>query len=89
LSIEKFTKKYYDSQKAVRQMEVRFSDYKTITETAEEWGICRRMVIRYCEQKRIPGAIKGGNLWLIPKDAVKPADGRVNNRRQPKTRNKI
>ena len=57
-------------------MEIQFSDYKTITETAKEWNISRRMVIRYCEMGRIPGAIKGGNLWLLPKNTEKPRDTR-------------
>ena len=25
---------------------------------------------------RIPGAIKKGNLWLVPEDAIKPEDQR-------------
>ena len=57
-------------------MEVKFSDYKTVTETSKEWNISRRMVIRYCETGRIPGAVKGGNLWLLPTDTEKPRDRR-------------
>jgi hypothetical protein len=59
-------------------------DYLTAKETAEKWDITPRRVAYFCEGGRIPGAFKLGNLWLIPKDAEKPADGRVNNRRQPK-----
>jgi hypothetical protein len=59
-------------------------DYLTAIETAEKWDITPRRVTYFCEDGRIPGALKLGNLWLIPKDAEKPADGRVNNRRQPK-----
>ena len=65
-------------------MEIKFTDYKTITETAEEWNISRRMVIRYCETERISGAIKAAGRWLLPRDTVKPPDGRVTNRRQTK-----
>jgi len=43
---------------------------------AEKWGITPRMVNYYCTAGRIPGAVKKGGLWLIPKDAEKPKDGR-------------
>ncbi|MDR2519496.1 MAG: DNA-binding protein [Eubacteriaceae bacterium] len=59
-------------------------DYLTAIETTEKWDITPCWVTYFCEGGRIPGALKLGNLWLIPKDAEKPADGRVNNRRQPK-----
>jgi len=65
-------------------MEIKFSDYKTIQETAKEWDISTRMVIRYCVAGRLPGAVKAAGRWLIPRDAAKPADGRRNNRRRPK-----
>ena len=64
-------------------MEVKFSDYMTVTEAAETWGSHKRMVQRYCAAGRVPGAINMVDRWLIPRDAVKPADRRVNNRRQP------
>jgi hypothetical protein len=63
-------------------------DYLTAIETGEKWDITPRRVTYFCEGGRIPGALKRGNLWLIPKDAEKPADGRVNNRRQPKKEEK-
>ena len=51
-------------------------NYLTVKEAGEKWGITGRMVTYYCETGRIDGAIKKGNLWLIPADAKKPADGR-------------
>lgn len=51
-------------------------DLLTVREVGELWGITARMVTIYCERGRILGAIKKGNLWLIPKDANKPADRR-------------
>ncbi len=51
-------------------------DYLTVKEAGSKWGVTSRMATYYCEQGRIPGALKKGNLWLIPKDAEKPADGR-------------
>jgi hypothetical protein len=64
-------------------MEGRFTDYKTAKEASQEWDITTRQVTTYIEEKRIPGAIKVGTLWLIPKEAAKPAD-----RRYTKNRNK-
>lgn len=45
-------------------------------EAGEKWGLGIRMVTLYCTEGRINGAVKKGNLWLIPKDAVKPEDRR-------------
>jgi len=47
-------------------------DYLTTKESAEKWGISSRRVVMFCVAGRIPGAVKMGNTWLIPKDAVKP-----------------
>ena len=46
----------------------------TIQEAASWWQITTTQVTRYCRQKRIPGAIKQGRIWMIPKDSVKPVD---------------
>ncbi|RFZ77478.1 DNA-binding protein [Lacrimispora amygdalina] len=51
-------------------------DYLTVREAGEKWDVGSRMAAYYCEQGRVPGAIKKGNLWLIPKDTPKPTDGR-------------
>ena len=51
-------------------------DYMTVKEAGEKWGIGSRMVTLYCADGRIKGAEKMGNMWLIPKDAEKPEDGR-------------
>ena len=52
-------------------------DYLTTDEVAEIWGITRRRVNVLCDEGRITGAIKKGKIWLIPKGAKKPADGRT------------
>lgn len=52
-------------------------EYLTVKEAGEKWGITGRMVTHYCVAGRIPGAIKKGNLWLVPDDAEKPIDGRT------------
>ena len=51
-------------------------DYK---EAAIKWGISDRRVLQYCNDNRIDRAVKMSNVWLIPKDAKKPADGRFKN----------
>jgi predicted site-specific integrase-resolvase len=51
-------------------------DYLTVKELGKKWGISSRMVTLYCVEGRIQGAQKKGNLWLVPKDALKPSDRR-------------
>ena len=51
-------------------------DYLTGKEICEKWGITPRMVNYYCTAGRIKGAVKKGNLWLVPADTEKPYDGR-------------
>lgn len=51
-------------------------NYMTVKEAGEKWGLGTRIVTLYCVEGRIPGALKKGNLWLIPADAARPADKR-------------
>ena len=51
-------------------------NYIAVKESGKKWGIGSRMVTLYCVAGRIKGAEKIGNMWLIPKDAKKPEDGR-------------
>lgn len=51
-------------------------EYITVKEAGEKWGLGIRIVTLYCTEGRINGAVKKGNLWLIPEDAVKPEDRR-------------
>ena len=55
----------------------------TPQQAAEKWGISDRRVQALCNNGQIEGATRLGRVWLIPKDAQKPKDGRVNNRRKP------
>ncbi len=48
----------------------------TVKEASKKWDLGIRIVTLYCTEDRIDGAVKKGNLWLIPKDAVKPEDRR-------------
>lgn len=52
-------------------------DYITLKEASEKWGISSRQINYYCAAGRIPGAIKMATIWLIPKTAEKPIDGRT------------
>ena len=52
-------------------------DYMTLKEASEKWGVSSRQVNYYCVEGRIPGAVKRAGVWLLPKNAVKPIDGRT------------
>lgn len=59
-------------------------DYMTLKEAAGQWGVTPRRVNYYCAGGRIPGAVKMAGVWLLPKDAVKPVDGRTKEGRAQK-----
>ena len=52
-------------------------DYMTLKEAAEKWDVTPRRVNYYCASERIHGAVKMAGVWLIPKTAEKPVDGRT------------
>jgi len=54
-----------------------FMEYISVTEAAAKWGLSRRRVLTLCGEDRIPGVSRLGNIWMIPKDAEKPADARI------------
>lgn len=51
-------------------------DYITLKEASQKWGVSVRQINYYCADSRILGAVKMAIIWLIPKDAEKPADRR-------------
>ena len=57
-------------------------EYISAPEAAKKWSISERGVQKLCEDGRIPGVAKFSRMWLIPKDAVKPTDGRIKGRRE-------
>jgi len=59
-------------------------DYLTVKEAGQKWGISARMVNYYCSAGRIQGALKKGNLWLVPAQAKKPLDKRTKTERSDK-----
>jgi hypothetical protein len=52
-------------------------DYIGAREAAEHWGITQRRVEALCVSGRVYGAERIGKMWLIPKSAPKPIDGRT------------
>ena len=52
-------------------------EYLSIRQTANLWGISVRRIQVLCAENRIPGALRIGYSWAIPKDAVKPVDARI------------
>lgn len=60
----------------LRKVEIIMLEYMSAPEAAKKWGISERWVEVLCSENRIPGAAKLSRMWLIPKDAKKPIDGR-------------
>lgn len=52
-------------------------EYLSIKEIAEKWKISPRRIQVLCSSNRIDGVIRIGNIWAIPKDAIKPKDARI------------
>lgn len=51
--------------------------YISAQQAATKWGISKRRVQVLCTENRIKNATRIGNMWVVPEDALKPADGRV------------
>lgn len=59
-------------------------EYMILKEASEKWGVSPGQINYYCAAGRILGAEKMGTVWLIPKDAKKPVDGRTKQGRKQK-----
>lgn len=53
------------------------TDYMTVKEAAERWGLSERRVTTLCREERIYGSKKEGRSWMIPEMAEKPSDNRI------------
>lgn len=51
-------------------------EYLSVREISKLWGISERRIIKLLNENRIPGAIKNGRYWSIPKETHKPLDKR-------------
>ena len=49
-------------------------EYISTRDAAKKWGISLRHVQRLIQEKRVPGAKKYGNYWMIPQDSARPDD---------------
>lgn len=56
-------------------------NYMTVQQAAKLWGLSERRIQKLCEGNRIEGVVRLSRVWLIPKDAQKPADGRYKENR--------
>ena len=52
-------------------------DNMKLKEASVKWGVSPRQSNYLCASGRIPGAVKMAGVWLIPKTAEKPVDGRT------------
>lgn len=57
-------------------------DYISVKDAAQKWGISERRIQKLCEEDRIAGVTRFGHIWMIPKDAQKPADNRTREAKQ-------
>lgn len=55
-------------------------DYMSVKEAAEKWGLSERRIQVLCATNRIPDVMQVSHIWLIPKTASKPKDGRFKNK---------
>jgi len=60
----------------------------TSQQAADLWGITERQVQSLCHNGKIKDVLKHGRAWLIPKDAIRPIDGRTKAARQEKENDK-
>lgn len=51
-------------------------EYLTVKQASELWNISERRIIKLLNENRIPGAIKNGRYWAIPRETHKPLDKR-------------
>ena len=63
----------YNYTDTVCRKDGRIMEYMSAPQAAEKWG-----------ENRIPGVSKLGYMWLIPKNAEKPIDGRTKRGKEQK-----
>ena len=51
-------------------------DHLTLQEANEKWEVTLRRINHLCAAGRILGVVRMFTLWLIPKDAKIPNDGK-------------
>jgi hypothetical protein len=61
-------------------------EWITPEEAASKWGIKARQVQAMCSRGQIHDVVRLSRVWLIPKDAPKPVDGRTKVAREVKSK---
>jgi hypothetical protein len=51
-------------------------DFISVKEAAKRWSVSERRVQLLCQQRRIPGLVRFGKMWMIPGQSAKPLDPR-------------
>ncbi len=51
-------------------------NYMSAKDAAEKWGVSLQVVELLCSEKRIPGAMMVGNMWVLPGNATMPINRR-------------
>lgn len=59
-------------------------EYISTKEIAKRWGITSSRVTVMCSTGKIPGALKKGKMWMVPYNAERPKDNRVNTEKKEK-----
>lgn len=54
-------------------------DYLSVQEVSNKWSISKRRIQVLCREGRINGAKMIGNMWVVPVNTERPADGRTKN----------
>jgi hypothetical protein len=62
--------------------------YMTTVEAAKLWSATVRQIQSWCSSCKINGVIRVGRMWLIPRAASKPVDGRTKAARHRDNKNK-
>ncbi len=57
-------------------------EYMTVQEAAQKWNISERRIQILCSENRIDGVVRLSRVWLIPKEAKKPVDGRLKSKKR-------
>ena len=60
-------------------------EFITVKEAAEKWNLSERRLQAMCNEGIIPGVMKFGHAWAIPKNAEKPVDKRIKSGKYIKT----
>jgi len=64
-------------------------DYISATQLSMIWGISSRRIQILCKEGRVPGAMRVGNMWIIPSGVQKPIDERKYNGKGNKRKREI